>query len=326
MGDPSLDRARRPAESRRQWSFRQATLAAAMSFDVMLWRSRAGSRRSRGFIYLVLAEGLPCDGVEPIDVDAIQRDLDQASPGWRTEDVGFAVDLSATSISVSLSSGGRGDGALEALRAVATRQGLTIFDPQGTISKKDRQAAAKYLESQEEVATQEQVGVWMRAAERGEADAMNELGNAYSWGEGIRANAGLAAQWHARAAAAGHALAMANLAECYRSGEGVARDPRLVAHWLEQAGARGNLEALVRLAELYRAGDGVPKDPAAARRVLAQASEKDGQVSVFMLAEMLEAGEGGTRDVDRAKELYGVALANRHPEARVRLRRLGVEV
>jgi len=88
MGDPSLDRARRPAESRRQWSFRQATLAAAMSFDVMLWRSRAGSRRSRGFIYLVLAEGLPCDGVEPIDVDAIQRDLDQASPGWRTEDVG----------------------------------------------------------------------------------------------------------------------------------------------------------------------------------------------------------------------------------------------
>jgi len=119
---------------------------------------------------------------------------------------------------------------------------------------------------------------------------------------------------------------MANLAECYRSGEGVARDPRLVAHWLEQAGARGNLEALVRLAELYRAGDGVPKDPAAARRVLAQASEKDGQVSVFMLAEMLEAGEGGTRDVDRAKELYGVALAIAIRRRASALRRLGVEV
>jgi hypothetical protein len=248
--DPALG----PAESRRRWSFRRATLAAAMSFDVMLWRPRAGSRRSRGFIYLVLAEGLPCDGVEPLDVDAIQRELDQVSPGWRTWDAGFAVALSATSISVSLSSGGRGDGALEALRAVATRQGLTVFDPQGTISKKDRQAAAKYLEPQEEVAT------------------------------------------------------------------------RLVAHWLEQAGARGNVEALVRLAELCRAGDGVPKDPTAARRVLAQASEKDGQVSTFMLAEMLEAGEGGTRDVDGAKELYGVALANRHPEARVRLQRLGVEV
>jgi TPR repeat protein len=69
----------------------------------------------------------------------------------------------------------------------------------------------------------------------------------------------------------------------------------------------------------------MPKDAALARSALERAAEKDRQVSVFMLAEMFESGEGGTRDVERAKELYRVALSNRHPEARVRLRRLGVD-
>jgi hypothetical protein len=298
----------------------------AMGYDLMLWRQRPDSRRSRGFIYRVLAEGLPCDGVEPIDCVAVGRDLDGASPGWQTGDAGFAVGLSATSMQVTLRGDERGDRALEIVRGLASRHGLELFDPQDEpISEKDERAAAGYLEAQRDSATAEQAGVWMRAAQSGDAGAMNELGNAYSWGDGVREDQSVAAHWYARAAAAGHAGAMANLAECYRSGEGVAPDPRAAIHWFEQAGARDHIEALVRLAEFYRTGDGVPKDPATARRILERASEKDGQVSAFMLAEMHESGEGGERDLERAKELYRVALSNRHPEARIRLRRLGVE-
>ena len=297
-----------------------------MSFDLVLWRPRPSSRRSRGFIYLVVAEGLPCDGVEPIGSDAIERDLDEHAPGWRDGVVGFTVDLSSTSMSVSIARSQRGDPALEIVQALAQRHGLELYDPQAeSISEKDERAAAKYVESAQGSAEEEQMGVWMRAAANGDTDAMNELGGAYSRGEGVKEDAALAAQWYARAAEAGHAMAMMNLAECYRAGEGVARDGLAAARWLERAGSLGNLEAIIRLAEMHRAGDGIAKNPQAARQVLERASEKDRQVSVFMLAEMFEAGEGGERDLDRAKELYRIALENRHPEARLRLRRLGVE-
>jgi hypothetical protein len=251
-----------------------------MGFGMILWRRRASSRRTMGFIYLVLAEGLPCNGVEPISAETIERDLDEAAPGWRMNDVGFIADPSTTSVQVAISGGGPGDRALDLFRALATRHGLEVFDPQGEqISPKDRRDAPTYIEDQQDAATEEQVGVWTRAASIGDADAMNELGGAYSFGEGVREDAALAAQWYARALAAGHRVTMANLAECYRSGEGVARDPQAAIRWFELAGALGNLEALVRLAELYWAGDGLPKDAAAARRVLERALEKDRYVS-----------------------------------------------
>jgi TPR repeat protein len=297
-----------------------------MSFDLMLWRRRPASRRTRGFIYRVLSAGVPCDGVEPIDAEAVARDMDAAEPGWRTDGSRLTVDVSVTSIEVSIAHGEGGDRALEVIQGLASRHGLELFDPQGEeVSAKDEREAAKYLESVQDSIDEEQVGVWMRAAASGDPDAMNELGGAYSWGECVREDAVIAAQWYARAAARGHRIAMANLAECCRSGEGVRHDPAMAIRLFEQSGALGNLEALVRLAELSRAGDGLPKDAAAARRALERAAEKDRQVSVFMLAEMLEAGEGGDRDLERAKELYQVALNNRHPEARLRLRRLGVD-
>jgi hypothetical protein len=297
-----------------------------MSYDLMLWRPRAGTRRTPGFVYLVLVEGVPCDGVEPLDVAAVERDLDEALPRWRSGDEGLTVDLSTACVQVSVGGGDGGDRALEAVRAIGVRRGLEVFDPQGQpVSTKDGQAATKYIETQAGYATEEQVGVWRRAAEQGDAAAMNELGNAYSWGEGVREDATIAAQWYARAAALNHPGAMANLAECYRCGEGVAQDAALAARWFEEAGSHGDLEALVRLAEFLRSGNKMPKAPDRARVILERALEGDRQVSAFMLAEMNESGEGGPRDIDRAKQLYRLALEHRHPEARLRLRRLGVD-
>ena len=59
--------------------------------------------------------------------------------------------------------------------------------------------------------------------------------------------------------------------------------------------------------------------------ILERALDRDRHVSAFMLAEMNESGEGGARDIDRAKQLYRLALEHLHPEARARLRRLGEE-
>jgi TPR repeat protein len=50
-----------------------------------------------------------------------------------------------------------------------------------------------------------------------------------------------------------------------------------------------------------------------------------GREGRVMLAEMHQSGEGGEHDLERAKDLYRVAVSNRHPEARIRLRRVGVE-
>jgi TPR repeat protein len=300
-----------------------------VSDSLILWRSRPGSKRSRALIYLVLSEGLPCDGVEPFNSEPFELELDTTCPGWRNGEgeASLTLDITATALQATISTGPRGERARELLAALAARHGLEIFDPRkDRISPKDERAAATYIANLTAVAKREEIEVWRRAAEGGDPNAMNELGNAYSFGEGVREDAAIAAQWYARAAALGHTGAMINLAECYRRGEGVAQDAASTARWFERAGDAGNIEALVRLAELYRTGDGLPRDPARAVTFLERAAREEQQVSVFMLAEIYERGEAGARDLERAKELYRIALANRHPEARVRLRRLGVEL
>ncbi len=151
-------------------------------------------------VYLVLAGGAPCDAIEPLDCAVVEEDLDRHCPGWRSGERGMTVDLCATHLDVSLAAGERGGAALTAIQALAARLGLELFDPGAApISPAEDREAARTLRAHDAEATQERVRVWQREAESGDAAAMNELGNAYSMGEGVPEDAALAAQWYARA-------------------------------------------------------------------------------------------------------------------------------
>lgn len=62
------------------------------------------------------------------------------------------------------------------------------------------------------------------AAQKGHADAENNLGSLYEHGKGVKKNLQQAAQWYLAAANQGHVIAQCNLASLYFVGRGVERD------------------------------------------------------------------------------------------------------
>jgi hypothetical protein len=100
------------------------------------------------------------------------------------------------------------------------------------------------------------VGIWRPLAERGDADAQFNLGQAYRLGRGVPINLAAAKTWFERAAAKGHLDAETTLGLLlFQNGEQAAG-----LKWLKQAAEQGEPRAqLVYGTALYN-GDGVGQD------------------------------------------------------------------
>jgi TPR repeat protein len=91
---------------------------------------------------------------------------------------------------------------------------------------------------------------WLtRAAEMGNAQAMNNLALAYSRGELVPKDDAKAAEWYRKAADAGFVPAMSNLAFSYLSGTGLAVNEKEARRWLKAAAEKGDDYAKKWLAE-----------------------------------------------------------------------------
>ena len=77
-------------------------------------------------------------------------------------------------------------------------------------------------------------------AEKGDADAQNELGFAYANGEGVVKNEAEAVKWYRKAADQGYARAQFNLGDMYGNGEGVPKSEAEAYKWYLLAGAQGD--------------------------------------------------------------------------------------
>jgi TPR repeat protein len=73
----------------------------------------------------------------------------------------------------------------------------------------------------------------------------------------------------------------------------------------------GNAEAQRALGQIYAGGLGVSKNPAEGRKWLDQAIAQDDDEARCVLADLWRGGDFGTRDVQRARELFEAASANR---------------
>ena len=184
--------------------------------------------------------------------------------------------------------------------------------------------------------------VWMAAAEAGDPDAQNNVGEIYERGLGGQPNFEVAVIWYQKAADQGYARALFNLGTLYEQGQGVPKD---------------RLKAL----NLYRKAWGLPEDnvmyASAARRENDQVraelqkviTEKDSQLGLLQKqlsqaeaaarkqAHPAPSGAGGPDNGDSAKEvqalktwiakleaerressgqLSGLAAGTREPQAR----------
>ena len=126
------------------------------------------------------------------------------------------------------------------------------------------------------------VDVWKPLAERGDADAAFNLGQAYRLGRGVPIDLAAAQRWFEQASRKGHLDAQATLGLLlFENGN---RTGGL--RWLKQAAERGEPRALLVYGTALFNGDGIPADPVLAYAYISRAAAQGLAPAKTTLAEM----------------------------------------
>lgn len=97
-------------------------------------------------------------------------------------------------------------------------------------------------------------------AQRGEADAQNQLGIHYSESQGLSQNYQEAKYWFKKAADQGHAGAQVNLGTLYSLGQGAPFSDPMALFWFQKAAEQRNALAFAKLGMMYERGRGVSQN------------------------------------------------------------------
>ena len=126
------------------------------------------------------------------------------------------------------------------------------------------------------------VSIWRPLAEKGDADAQFNLGQAYKLGRGVATDLAKAQVWFERAAKRGHLDAQTNLGLLlFQNG-----DRTGAMRWLKIAAESGEPRAMLLYGTALYNGDGVARDPARAYAFIARSAEMGFGPAKESLAEM----------------------------------------
>ena len=157
-----------------------------------------------------------------------------------------------------------------------------------------------------------------KAAECGDAEAQNDLGEVYRRGEwGAEINYSTALQWFRKSDATGYHEGIKNVGKCYQLGQGVAVDLDKALICYRRAGAKGNLHAIYNSGIIYRKRNQYSD----AIRCLQEASDKGHFNAMDFLGDMYRDGLGVPRNPKKAFELYQKASDHGVESASVSLAR-----
>ncbi|WP_299182575.1 tetratricopeptide repeat protein [uncultured Neptuniibacter sp.] len=118
------------------------------------------------------------------------------------------------------------------------------------------------------------------AAEAGDANAQNRLGEMAEFGYGMKRNPDLAIQWYLKSADQGFIAAQHNIGRCYNFGTGVTQDFAEAERWYRKAAEQGHTDAMFFLGTLYSNSHG---------------SQADQDTNILAYAWMHNAAELGNR-------------------------------
>jgi TPR repeat protein len=142
------------------------------------------------------------------------------------------------------------------------------------------------------------VAIWRPLAEKGNADAAFNLGQAYRLGRGVPLNLGAAQTWLQRAASKGHVDAQTTLGLLLFDSGDRARG----LSWLTRAADQGDARASLVLGTALFNGDGIARDPVRAYAYVSRAAAEGLAPAKTTLAEM-------DRIIPLEQRRQGVALA-----------------
>lgn len=136
-----------------------------------------------------------------------------------------------------------------------------------------------------------------RAADSGNADAMDFVGFAYLRGSVVNRSPEIAFGYF-RAAAENSAQAAFNLGQCYFGAQGTEQNIPKALEWWKKAATKGHGRAAATAAMAYLSGEGVVPDAKQARRLAERAAELNNPSGLVVLGEM--QFQGGELDAAKA--------------------------
>ena len=142
------------------------------------------------------------------------------------------------------------------------------------------------------------------AAERGNTDAMVDIGYMYSNAQGVTRDKVEAVKWYRKAAEQGNASGQSNLGYMYRNGYGVTKDYAEAVKWYRKAAEQGQVNAQYNIGLCYQYGKGVTIDYAEAVKWYRKAAEQGDADGQNHLGYMYEKGYGVTKDDAEAVKWY----------------------
>ncbi len=142
------------------------------------------------------------------------------------------------------------------------------------------------------------------AVERGNTDAMVDIGYMYNTGRGVTQNYSEAIKWFRKAAEQGDAQGQTMLGNMYENGKGVAQDYAEAVKWYRKAAEQGNDKGQEHLGDMYLDGHGVPKDYSEAIKWFRKSAEQGNAWSQSSLGYMYSQGYGVTKDDVEAVKWY----------------------
>ena len=126
------------------------------------------------------------------------------------------------------------------------------------------------------------MAIWRNLAEKGDADAAFNLGQAYRLGRGVPADSALAKKWFEAAANKGHVDAQVSLGLLlFDSGDRAA-----AMSWLKKAADKGEPRALLVVGTALFNGDGLRQDPVLGYAFVSRAAAQGLAPAKSTLAEM----------------------------------------
>ena len=161
---------------------------------------------------------------------------------------------------------------------------------------------------------------YAKAAERGNADAENELGHLYQFGLGVEKDNAQALQWFRKAADQGNPGGQANLGWMYQYGLGVNQDiPQAFQLYQKSALGGGGSPAETRLGFMYENGLGVKQDYAQALSWYRKGADQGNPRAQTSLGILYQNGWGVPQDYVQALQWYRKAADQNYAHAQHRI-------
>ena len=149
----------------------------------------------------------------------------------------------------------------------------------------------------------------------GHAAALNNLGNMYAAGRGVKKDKKKAFDFYLRSAQLGEVVGMYNAAEYYYFGDVLPKNDVRAFFWYKRAADAGDIDAAYKLGYMYQEG-AIRKDYTQAAKYFLQAATAGHAEAQYFMGWLCEWGKGVPLDLKKAKQWYRKSAAQGDKDAK----------